>query len=98
MDYAVSAYGFLLEDWERRNKRIAWGEFAALIRRNFAATRRTEAILAVIERTGLCLAKTGIGDAELKAVAVEATARKRRGRAAFSAKAVRKSYRSRGQG
>lgn len=80
LHYAVSAYGFLLNDWGRRNKRITWGEFAALIRQNYAATARTEAILTVIERAELGLVATSSANAKLEVVASVSTVRRRRTR------------------
>lgn len=94
LHYAVSVYGFLLNDWGRTGKQFTWGEFAALIRQRYAATPRTLVILAVIERVELCLAKTGIADAELGVCASAEIASNQRGRGARRARRARKTRRS----
>jgi hypothetical protein len=50
--HAVSAFGFLL--FSHRNKQVSWGDFAALIRRSYAATPRTVTVLKVLEGRALC--------------------------------------------
>ena len=48
--YAASAYGFLLNQVDYRNKSISWADFATLIRQHYAETPRTAAVLSVVER------------------------------------------------
>lgn len=90
--YAASVFGFLLTDW--RNKPKSWGEFADLIRRSHAATPRTTAILAIMERTS-CLAETDTVGVGLRGFASEADAQIGRGRGARSVRRARKTNRSR---
>lgn len=52
LHYAVSAYGFLLNDWGRANRQTTWAAFAALIRQAYSLTQQTNAVLGVIERAG----------------------------------------------
>lgn len=48
VEYAVSAYGFLLNDEGRRGVAHTWGQFSALIGSYYAASPRRDAVMAAL--------------------------------------------------